>query len=378
MSVELVILNYNGRHLLAECLPSILHAAAQSQYECRITVIDNSSQDDSREFLTEQFPEVEVVVCPNRGLASYNDVLRELPSRTAVLLNNDVRLAADAIDPLVAPLATPLTAADENCFMTTPLCWRFDGQTYEGLKTAVRWRWGLVQATALYEGHEAAIHLPGFTASAGAILAVDREKFLRLGGFDPLYFPGRLEDLDLSFRAYQAGYHARYIPQAVAYHAGCATFDRELGRPACDRLALRNTLLFQWKNLRDPLHIARQIGGLLIRLACDVLSAPRQYSSDRWPTWRAVCGALQRLRAVRHAAHRGKRNRQAEREFFRMFHPRAIDRLNSLAMSISRRHTISKPHAVGTTPRNRLLGFWPGPDANPAKRNSSREERRRW
>lgn len=378
MSVELVILNYNGRHLLAECLPSILHAAAQSRHECRVTVIDNTSQDDSREFLAEQFPEVDVVVCPNRGLASYNDVLRDLPGRTAVLLNNDVRLASDAIDPLVAPLETPLTAADENCFMTTPLCWRFDGRTYEGLKTAVSWRWGLVQATALYEGHEAAIHLPGFTASAGAILAVDREKFLRLGGFDPLYFPGRLEDLDFSFRGYQAGYHARYIPQAVAYHAGCATFDRELGRPACDRLALRNTLLFQWKNLRDSRHIARQIAGLLVRLACDVLSAPRQSSSDRWSTWRAAYSALRRLGAMHRSAYRGEPNRRSEREFFRMFHPRAIDRLNSLAMSVSRRHAIPKPHAVGTTPHNRLLGFWQSPHANQSKRDASRRERRRW
>ncbi len=180
MSIHILILNHNGRGLLAECLPSVVRAAERSRYPCDVAVIDNDSTDDSVLWLEEHFPEVHVIRCPNDGLCSFNDVVAELDG-VALLLNNDIRLASDSIDALVEPLRS-----DPDCFMTAPLCWRFDGRTYEGFKTAVRWRWGLVQATARFEGHEAGIRQPGPTASAGAALAVHCRKFVQLGGFDPV------------------------------------------------------------------------------------------------------------------------------------------------------------------------------------------------
>src|SRR5690606_39237804 len=138
----------------------------------------------------------------------------------AILLNNDIRVAPDFVERLIEPLNARSRDFDPQCFMTAPLGWQFDGQTCEGFRTAVRWRWGLVQATGRFEGHECGLHEPGLTASAGAALAVDRRRFLDLGGFDPLYLPGRIEDLDFAYRGYQAGYHARYVPSAVCHHQG--------------------------------------------------------------------------------------------------------------------------------------------------------------
>ena len=317
MRMDLLVLNHNGRDLLGECLPSLVRAAAASRHDCRVTVIDNESSDDSLDFLAAAFPQVRVLRCTNRGLCSFNDVLPRLSSRVAILLNNDIKLAADAIDPLVEPLL-----ADERCFATAPLCWLFDGRTYEGLKTAVRWRFGLVQATALFAGHEAGIEQPSLTASAGAVLAVDRVKFLQLGGFDALYLPGRLEDLDFAYRGFLAGYHARYVPQAVAYHRGCATFGRVYGMRGCDELALRNTLLFQWKNLRHPLHLTRQAAGLLLRCGRDLLRAPLTPRDERWTFFRALHAAVKRWRACGHDSCAPRLDR--EREFFCRFHPRRI------------------------------------------------------
>jgi len=197
-----------------------MRAAEASRHDCRVAVIDNASTDDSASWLAREFPQVEIFERPNEGLCSYNHVLTELSGRVAVLLNNDIRLAEDCVDPLVDPLLTLPQAGERPIFATAPLCWLFDGQTYEGLKTGIGWRWGLVQATAHFSGHEKHCQTPGLTASAGCVLAVDREKFLELGGFDPLYLPGRLEDLDFCFRGYQAGYQARFVPSAVAYHRG--------------------------------------------------------------------------------------------------------------------------------------------------------------
>ncbi len=326
MRVHVLVLNYNGRRLLGECLPSVVDAARASRHPCDVAVVDNDSSDDSLAWLGRHFPRVRVIRRPNRGLSSFNDVVPGLEGPVAVLLNNDVKLAPDCIDPLVEPLVDSRPDGDSPCFMTAPLCRLFDGTTYEGFKTAVTWRSGLVRATALFPGHEAVIHVPGPTASAGAALAVDREKFAALGGFDPLFLPGRLEDLDLAFRGYLAGYHARYVPAAVAYHRGMATFGAVFGRSGCDQLALRNTLLFQWKSLRHPLHWARQLIGLPARLAFDLVRAPWVPAERRWAFARALLDALARWQQLRTSPYRAGRNIKREREFFRRFSPSRLIR----------------------------------------------------
>ena len=331
MPIHLLILNYNGRDLLGECLPSILRAAEVSRHDCEVAVVDNGSTDGSLDFLAAEHPQVRVYRCPNRGLCSFNDVLAELPGRVAVLLNNDIKFDERALDPLVAPLLAP-SVGRQACFMTAPLCWRFDGKTYEGFRTAVGWRWGLVQATALFPGYERALHRASLTASAGAALAVDRRLFLALGGFDALYLPGRIEDLDFCFRGYQLGYQARYVPTAIAYHRGQTTFDRELGHDASRFLALRNTLLFQWKNLRSPRHLLRQAVGLPIRLANDLLCGAFRPRGSRFLFTRALASALWRVRAsgVSTAptpaakAIQPWQQRVREVNYFQQFHPRAM------------------------------------------------------
>jgi len=330
MRVYLLVLNHNGRPLLEECLPSALRAAEGSRHQCAAAVIDNDSTDDSVAWLTRHFPRIGVIRRPNRGLCSFNDVVADLGDSVAVLLNNDIKLAPGCIDPLIEPLES-----DPACFMTAPRCWLFDGSTYEGFKTAVRWRWGLVQATALFPGHEAAIDVPSFTASAGAALAVDCRKFTAIGGFDPLYLPGRLEDLDFAFRGHMAGYHGRYVPESDAYHYGMASFGKAFGTEGCDRLALRNTLLFQWKNLRHPLHVVRHIAALPVRMAYDMCRTPLAPSGRRLAFTRALLAALSRLGRLSSNDHRAAGSTAREREFFRRFHPR---RMSETATTVRHRH----------------------------------------
>jgi GT2 family glycosyltransferase len=321
MSIQILILNYNGRHLLEACLPTVLAAAGRSRRACHVGVVDNDSTDDSVEWLADRFPQVTIYPCANRGLCSFNEVVASLDCRVAVLLNSDIKLQADCIDPLVAPLLAERRRGQPPCFMTAPLCRRFDGRTYEGFKTAVRWRWGLVQATSLFAGHESVVDRPDWTASAGAAIAVDRRKFIKLGGFDPLYLPGRLEDLDFAYRGYQVGYCAKYVPEAVSFHLGMGTFGPVLGLEACDRLALRNTLLFQWKNLRHPLNRTRQAAGLAVRLAAEVCRAPWASPTRRWPLLCAMREAASRWRSVRSSGVGMAGASGRELEFFRRFHP---------------------------------------------------------
>jgi GT2 family glycosyltransferase len=134
------------------------------------------------------------------------------------------------------------------------------------MRTRVRTRFGLVQGLCRVPGHEDWVDRPDLTASAGPVLAVDRAKFLEIGGYDPIYFPGRIEDLDLGFRGWMAGYRGYYVPDSVAYHRGFGSFGPAFGRSGCDRLAARNTLLFAWKNLTGPRLLAH-LAWLPARLA---------------------------------------------------------------------------------------------------------------
>jgi N-acetylglucosaminyl-diphospho-decaprenol L-rhamnosyltransferase len=284
-STQILVLNYNGRALLQECLPSIVEAARRSPIPCRVMVVDNGSTDDSLAILKRDWPEVGVVVEPNRGLASFNSVLSRLDEPAVLLLNNDVKLAPGAVGPLLKVLAR-----HPDALFAAPACWTFDGLEYEGMRTRVRTRFGLVQGLCRVPGHEDWIDLPDLTASAGPVLAVDRVKFLALGGYDPIYFPGRIEDLDLGFRGWMAGHQGYYVPASVAYHKGFGSFEPAFGRAGCDQLAARNTLLFAWKNL-SGLRLLTHLAWLIPRLA--FASAAR-----RGAFVVAFCEALARLREV--------------------------------------------------------------------------------
>lgn len=258
---HILVLNYNGRELLAECLPSVSRAAESSSRDCRVTVVDNSSTDGSLEWLEAVHPSVEIVRRPNLGLVSFNDVLAGMSERVVLLLNNDVKLHPSAVDPLVDAVE-----GSEDALFAAPQCWTFDGLMYEGMRTRVRSRFGLVQGLCRVPGHERWTGQGGLTASAGPVLAVDRRRFLETGGYDPLYLPGRLEDLDLGFRGWLAGYRGYYVPESMALHRGFGSFGPAFGAEGCDRLAMRNTLLFCWKNLKGR-RLAGHLAWLAVRAA---------------------------------------------------------------------------------------------------------------
>ena len=159
------------------------------------------------------------------------------------------------------------------------------------MRTRVRTRFGLVQGMCRVPGHEAAVFTPALTAAAGPVLAVDRRKFLALGGYDPIYFPGRIEDLDLGFRAWMKGLRGYYVPESVAYHRGFASFEPAFGQAGCDRLAARNTLLFSWKNLRGS-RLMRHLAWLPVRLAHGLVPGKTDFAA-------AFLEALARLKSVR-------------------------------------------------------------------------------
>ncbi len=332
-TLDVVVLNYNGRALLARCLPTIDQAIRRSRHSWRLSVIDNDSTDGSSDWLRVNFPQARIFSRPNRGLCSFNDVLPCLTGPVAILLNNDVCLAPDCLDPWVQPLLDGIGNPGSRVHATAPACRRAADHAYEGFRTAVRWRWGLVQATFDFPGHRELIHRPGVTALAGAALAVDRQAFLAIGGFDPLYLPGRIEDLDYFYRAHKEGWQAAYVPTAVVYHAGQASFGTVFGDRGCRHLAIRNTLLFQWKHLRTPGSLLHQAIGLSARLARDLALAPFVTSSHRLAFCRALLSAFACAWSGGPLVQTTTRSLASERQWFRDYAPgqHVRDALTSLA-----------------------------------------------
>src|ERR1035441_7504553 len=97
-----VIPNWNGKDLLAKYIPSIRVALAGNPAN-EILVVDNGSSDGSADFLRENFPEVTVLALPeNLGFGGGSNAgFRAARNEIVVLLNSDMRVAADFLAPLL-------------------------------------------------------------------------------------------------------------------------------------------------------------------------------------------------------------------------------------------------------------------------------------
>lgn len=261
MRVNVIILNYNGENFLLSCIPSIIEAGKRSVHNVRITVIDNESTDDSVNILKGFSSEITLIKKDNRVFCSYNDVVREQSEEIAILLNNDIRVESDFIDPMVEVLKN-----NEQAFMVAPKCYDFGGVNAEGGRSKGFIKYGWFGAMARYPKWEEDLDKPGYTFQTG-FGAVRRDMFVELGGYDDIYLPGRLEDADICFRAWKLGWKCYYEPKSVVYHMGGASFGKKFGKKGISAIDSRNSALFFWKNISSPLYWIKHILFIPVRIA---------------------------------------------------------------------------------------------------------------
>lgn len=272
MKIEVIVLNYNGGELLQECLPSLVQSIQKTKHSARLVILDNGSSDKSEELAQKRFPIIQVVYSKqNRYLCSYNDYLRTSSCDIAILLNNDMKVDEGFIDPLIAHFEKR-----SDVFMVTPKCLSYDGSQFEGGITRFRMKFGIFWASSRYPGYERDIDQVHPTMSAG-YGAFDRKKFLELGGYDDLYLPGRLEDSDLCFRAWKKGWTLLYEPASVVYHKGGVSFHKRFGEWGTLRINHRNSFLFVWKNITDPLFLLSHLIFLPLRLLFAILRGQTEF-----------------------------------------------------------------------------------------------------
>ena len=251
--ISIVIPNYNGKRFL-ECVLSSIKNQTYKNFE--IILVDNNSQDNSIEFVQSNFPEVKIIkLTKNYGYAGgANAGIKKSKGKIIIVLNNDVELDNHFLEIIhkyfinhpdisyIAPLSL-------NYFQRDIIDTAGDIFTKEG-KPFKRFMGENIHQISLKEEPIKFI--------SGVAFCVRKEALKKVGLFNEVFF-AYLEDVDLSFRLYRAGYKAVFLPDARLYHFEAATtrdvFNikkysrRGLDTPLKTYLIARNKLWVIKKNL---------------------------------------------------------------------------------------------------------------------------------
>ena len=284
-SVAIVILNFNGVHHLRSFLPSVIN----TQYEnLEIVVADNGSTDNSLEILKNEFGSVTVITNTiNEGFAGgYNWALKKVQADYYVLLNSDVAVDANWIDPMVH-----LMESNASIGACQPKVLSYSEQNiFEYAGAAGGWidalgypfSRGRVFDVCEEDKGQYDESKPIFWAT-GAAMMIRSSLFHQLGGFDASFFAHQ-EEIDLCWRMQLMGYHLYACPKAKVYHVGAGTLPRG-GRKVY--LNFRNNLIMLTKNL--PLN--ELIWKIPFRFALDAISAWKGLISGDISFFRAIVAA---------------------------------------------------------------------------------------
>jgi GT2 family glycosyltransferase len=211
--VSVVIVNWNGRHLLAECLDSL---AAQHAEDVEIVLVDNGSQDGSAEFVGQRYPGVRLVCLQeNRGFAGGNNAgMAVARGRYIALLNNDTKADPSWLANLIdAAEASPHRVGMWACKILS-----YDKPDLIDNVGLLLYPDGLGRGHGRLEGDRGQFDLPGGALAPSGCAGLYRKEMLEeIGLFDAEFF-AYADDVDIGLRARLAGWECRYVPSAKVYH----------------------------------------------------------------------------------------------------------------------------------------------------------------
>jgi len=235
-SVCLAILNYNGKKHLEHLLPTTSAAANKFSGTCAVVVLDNQSTDDDVAWIGREFSSVQAIVAPkNDFLFSYNWLAQKRSEDILVLLNNDLRVDSNFLAPLIRHFESP------DVFSVSARSYDWNGTVVTSGPARLKFENGFY-SWRFDTAHQKTCHT---LFTSGGFMAVDRSKFIELGGFNPLFAPAYCEDVDLCFRAWRRGWRCIYEPDSVVWHRHQATWS-DHSNGSLSSLELRNLLLMQW------------------------------------------------------------------------------------------------------------------------------------
>ncbi len=263
LKVAVVILNFNGKHLLQKFLPTVI----QYSNNASIYVADNASTDNSCLYLKESCPQITIIeLKENYGFAKgYNQALKQVEADYFILLNSDVEVTSDWISPIINLMETDNTIAAaqpkilsynvKNEFEYAGACGGFiDKYGYPFCRGRI--------FNSLEKDNAQYNDTTEIFWATGACMFVRSSVFNTLKGFDDFYF-AHMEEIDLCWRIRNIGFKIMVIPQSIVYHVGGGTLDKL--SPQKTFLNFRNSLLSLTKNNASGILLFK----IIIRLILD-------------------------------------------------------------------------------------------------------------
>jgi O-antigen biosynthesis protein len=246
----IIIVSWDGKHLLAECLPAVIQAVQHAGGGHDILVVDNGSTDGSIDYVRENFPCVHMLALDrNYGfIGGNNRGVNAAQTDTVVLLNNDMIVDRAFLRPLLDGLQDPsVFAVTSQIFFADPSRRREEtGKTRARFEAGFFYLWH----DEIGPNDEADAHLPVFWAGGGSC-AIDRRKYLAIGGLDSLYRPFYVEDADISYQAWKRGWKCLLAPASHVVHKHRSTSAARFGHDFVENTIRKNQYLFVWKNVTD-------------------------------------------------------------------------------------------------------------------------------
>lgn len=278
--VAVVILNWNNKYFLEKFLPSIYN----SHYaNVEFVIGDNASTDDSISFVEEYYPKIRIIKnAENYGFAGgYNKILAQVEADYYVLLNSDVEVSTNWIEPVINMMERENYAAAQPKIRAYH---KKDSFEHAGAAGGFIDAYGypfcqgrIMEYTEIDNGQydqEKEI----FWAT-GAALFIRSNVWKELNGFDADFF-AHMEEIDLCWRLKKSGYKVGYCPDSIVYHVGGGTLNAS--NPKKTYLNFRNNLVMLQKNLT----FGKAVWVIFIRLWLDLLAllsfvAQRKFK-DAW------------------------------------------------------------------------------------------------
>ena len=264
MKIGIVIINWNGVNLLKKYLKVII----ENSNNCSVYIIDNNSSDESIFYVKQNFKEVQVISLEeNYGFAEgYNKGLKEVKEEYVCIINNDILVTKDWLNPIREKLKLhPTSIIQPNILDINNV----DYFEYAGASGGFIDKYGYPYCRGrifgtLEKDDEQYSDSKIFWAS-GACFFISKKVFYEIGGFDKRFF-AHMEEVDLCWRAFNLGFDCYSVTSSKVFHVGAATIKKNSKKIY---LNYRNSLLMMTKNL--PLKDL--LSTLFVRLNLDIISS---------------------------------------------------------------------------------------------------------
>lgn len=248
MKTAIVILNWNGKKLLEQFLPSVVNFSSQ---QAEVYVADNASTDNSIAYIKEFFPTVKILENKKNGgyAKGYNDALLSVDADIYGLINSDIEVTENWLNSITTEFKQ-----NKNTAIVQPKILDFNNKNkfeYAGAAGGFIDFFGYPYCKGrifshLEEDTNQFNDVAEIFWASGACFFIRSSVFHELKGFDEDYFAHQ-EEIDLCWRTQNLGYTIKYVGLSTVYHVGGATLQET--NPRKTFLNFRNSLLNILKNV---------------------------------------------------------------------------------------------------------------------------------